>query len=83
MSWSEFVNLLIGLNADTALGRIVQIRSEKNHERIKNFNESQRRIRNEWIIRRNKKLKEDPEKYETYVKKLQSTFSMAFGGGNK
>lgn len=54
MKWGEFRDLLIGLGPDTALGRIVQIRSEDNKEVLKNFTKEQRRIRNEWMQRRAK-----------------------------
>lgn len=59
MTWDEFSTLLSGLNADTPLGNIVTIRSEKDPKKIKEFSAEQKRIRNEYISRRNKKLKSD------------------------
>lgn len=49
MSWREFSDLLSCLSADTALGRIVAIRSETDAEAIKNFTKSQKATRNEWL----------------------------------
>lgn len=59
MTWDEFSTLLSGLNADTPLGSIVTIRSEKDPKKIKEFSAEQKRIRNEYINRKNKKLKSD------------------------
>ena len=48
MSWREFSDLLACLSADTALGRIVAIRSEDDAEILKNFTKGQKEIREEW-----------------------------------
>ena len=56
MSWSEFCSLLSGIMPETPLGRVVSIRAEKDPKIIKNFTKEQKKIRNDWIIRRNKKL---------------------------
>ena len=78
MSWNEFCNLISGLMHDTPLGQIVAIRAEKDQNVIKGFTQEQRRIRNDWIIRRNKKLKENPEKYRKYCEELQRALKTAF-----
>lgn len=78
MSYQEFVSLLGGLMEDTPLGRIVAIRSEKDNERLKNFTPEQKKIRNEWILRRNKKLKEDPAAYNEYWANMQNQFKQMF-----
>lgn len=49
MAWQEFAALLGGIMGDTPLGRIVEIRSEKNPEMLKNFSSEQRAIRNRWV----------------------------------
>ena len=54
MSWREFSDLLSCISADTPLGRIVAIRSEKDGETLKNFTKGQKAIREEWQKRRNK-----------------------------
>lgn len=48
MSWDEFRDLMSGLSADTALGQIVQIRTEQDKEVLENFTEQQKRIHSEW-----------------------------------
>lgn len=79
MSWSEFCSLLSGIMPDTPLGAIVEIRAEKDPEIIKKMTPQQSRIRKDWIIRRNQKLKEDANAYNDYWKKFQewakNTFS--------
>ena len=82
MSWGEFCSLLSGLMANTPLGQIVAIRSEKDPKKIKNFTKEQRKTRNDWIIRRNKKLRENPQAYNSYVENLQNWAKTTFGGGN-
>jgi len=79
MSWSEFCSLLSGIMPDTPLGNIVSIRAEKDPKRIKEFSKDQKKIHNDWIIKRNRKLKENPEAYKAYWEGIQqwakSTFS--------
>ena len=48
---------------ETPLGRIVGIRAEKDPKVIKEFTKEQKKIRNDWILRRNRKLMEDPATY--------------------
>ncbi len=55
MTWKEFRSLLQGLGSDTPLARTVQIRLETDKDIIKNFNSSQRRIRDKWRSRTAKK----------------------------
>ena len=71
MPWSEFCSLLSGLLPDTALGRVVSIRAEKDAKIIKGFSKEQRKIRNDWILRRNQKLREDPEAYRQRMSEFQ------------
>lgn len=79
MSWSEFCSLLSGIMPETPLGQIIGIRTEKDPQKIKVFTKEQRKIRNDWILKRNKKLREDPEAYKSYIDGFQawckSTFS--------
>ena len=48
MTWAEFSSLLSCISAETALGRVVAIRSEKDAETLKNFTKGQKEIREEW-----------------------------------
>lgn len=76
MQWEEFKQLLSGIGPDTPLGRIVQIRSETDPDRLKSFSPSMRRIRSAW------QLAHIPErsKQETdaFLKQMEAAFlSMA------
>jgi hypothetical protein len=51
MKWPEFKALLVGLSAETPLGRIVQIRAEEDPQMLEHFSPWQHRIRNEWRSR--------------------------------
>lgn len=79
MSWAEFCSLLSGLMPDTPLGQIVSIRSETDSKIIKNFSKEQRKIRSDWILRRNRKLKENPIAYKAWADKFQEFCKKAFG----
>lgn len=72
MSWREFSNLLACLSADTALGRIVSIRSENDPEILKNFTKGQKDIRNEW--RENHRKEQIKTEYNA---SMQSLLKMA------
>ena len=72
MSWREFSNLLACLSADTALGRIVSIRSENDAEVLKNFTAGQKEVRAEW---RNSHRKELSQK--EYNASMNSLLAMA------
>lgn len=78
MSWSEFCSLLSGIMPETPLGRVVSIRAEKDPKIIKNFTKEQKKIRNDWIIRRNKKLMKNPKAYNEYWNNFQKWAKAAF-----
>lgn len=81
MKWGEFRDLLVGLGPDTALGRIVSIRSEEDKEILKSFTREQKRIRSEW---RNRHAKSVPRKnmMEMLEEMKKAFIQMAGGGGN-
>ena len=56
MEWAEFCAYLSGLNGETPLGNIVRIRTEKDFKTIQNFSKEEKRIRSEWINRKNKEI---------------------------
>lgn len=64
MKWDEFASLLSGLGPDTALGRIVAIRTEEDKDILKNFTPEQHRIRNEWKRRRAKQIAKTADKVQ-------------------
>lgn len=72
MSWSEFCSLLSGIMPETPLGQIVSIRAEKDPKTLKGFTKEQRKIRNDWILKRNKKLREDKNNYSSYINNFQN-----------
>jgi hypothetical protein len=78
LTWPEFSSLLSGLMHDTPLGSVVAIRAESDSKVIKNFSKDQKRIRSEWILKRNAKLMEDPVAYNQYWEKMQEAFKSAF-----
>ena len=72
MRWGEVVSVLAGRSPDTALGRIVSIRAETDKEILKNFNDEQRKIRNEWLSKHSRATvkKEDAEKSMQNIEKM-------------
>ena len=72
MTWREFSDLVACLSADTALRRVVAIRSEENAEVLKNFTKGQREIREEW---RREHRKEQTE--AEYNASMQALLAMA------
>ena len=63
---------------ETPLGRIVGIGAEKDPKVIKEFTKEQKKIRNDWILRRNRKLMEDPANYNKYWSDFQNWAKTAF-----
>ena len=51
----EYRRLLVGWNADTPLGYVVSIRSEKNPQKIKEMTTNEKEIRFQWQQFRRKK----------------------------
>lgn len=79
MSWDEFCTLLAGIMPETPLGQIVQIRSENDREKLKNFSPEQRRIRNEWRTRELKQAQWSEEDARKAVQEFQNIIKQAFG----
>lgn len=59
VSWDEFKSLIAGLSPDTALGRVVSIRSETDKDIIKHFTQDQRRIHDRWRSRKVEIMNQD------------------------
>lgn len=72
MSWREFSDLLSCLSAETALGRVVAIRSETDGEVLKNFTKGQKEIREEWLKNHRKEQTE-----AEYNASMQALLAMA------
>lgn len=70
LQYDEFLNLTSCLMPDSPLGQIVAIRSEKDQEVISNFNETQKKIYNDWRNRN----KENSE--QEYRQSMDALFAM-------
>ena len=70
VDWAEFSALLSGLSADTALGRIVSIRSETDADTIKHFSPYQKKIYDDWRTKQSERMTE--EEYAAEMKKLEA-----------
>lgn len=81
MPWDEFCTLVAGLMPDTPLGNIVTIRSEKDRKVIKNFTPAQRKIYNDWRLKRANKQLDNPNILNQEMKALEMEFARMFGGG--
>lgn len=81
MSWDEFCTLVAGLMSDTPLGSVVAIRSEKDRKVIKNFTSAQRKIYNDWRLKRANKQLDNPNVLDQKMKALEMEFARMFGGG--
>lgn len=77
ISLEEFNQLLTGISPDTALGRIVTVRAEKNKDIIKNMSEYEKKIRKEWNLYKMKKKNKTQEKIQ--LDKAMDFLRMAFG----
>ena len=80
MKWVEFRALIAGLSPETPLGRIVSIRAEEDEDILKHFTKEQRRIRNEWMQRKAKKVTQ--EDLNDMLEQLKNTFVKMAGGGD-
>ncbi len=71
---------MTGIDPDTALGRMVSIRSEDDKDILKHFTPDQKRIRAKWMGRRAKNKTEDETK--AFIEQMkQSLIKMAGGDG--
>lgn len=75
VSWDEFISLLKGISPDTALGRVVEIRAEKNKDILKNFTPDQMRIHEEWARRNAEKM--TAQQYDKEMQNLERMIAEA------
>lgn len=80
MDWAELCSDISGLMHDTPLGNIVEIRSEDDKERLKNFTQEQKNIR--WKYRMKMAQNVDQEEYKKVITDLQKMFK-EMAGDNK
>ena len=75
MTCNEFYSLLAGLNPDTPLGNLVQIRSEDDPEILKHFNSAQKRVRNEWRAKHSQRVNTSEEAHKAFLSQIQGYFA--------
>ena len=80
LSWAELCSDISGLMGETPLGNIVQIRSEDDKERLKNFTHEQKNIR--WEYRNKMAQKMDKEEFKKVIAEFQKMFK-EMAGDNK
>jgi hypothetical protein len=67
MTYAEFCALLSGISSETALGRVISIRSENDREMLKHFTPEQRRIRSEWRTHAASSMSEEEAQRQLYA----------------
>ena len=77
MSWAELCSDISGLMGDTPLGNIVQIRSEDDKDRLKNFTQDQKNIR--WEYRMKMAEKMDKNQFKNAIAEFQKYFKEMAG----
>lgn len=77
MDWAELSSDISGLMGDTPLGNIVQIRSEDDRERLKNFTQDQKNIR--WKYRMKMAQNVNKEEFKRTIADLQKAFKEMAG----
>ncbi len=70
LQFDEFLNLTSCLMPDTPLGQIVAIRSEKDADVISKYNDTQKKIYNDW------KNRDKSNNEQEYVENMDKLFSM-------
>ena len=77
VSWDEFKSLLAGIAPDTALGRVVAIRSETDKNVIKHFTRDQKRIYDAWRNRQAESMTQAT--YEQQMAELERMMAQLCG----
>lgn len=78
ISYQEYRQLLIGINGETALGQVVQIRAETDRKKINEMTSHEKKIRQEWFEFRSKQNRELDEKK---TEQVQMMLKNLFGRG--
>lgn len=76
ISCEEFRQLLSGLNGDTPLGYVVQVRAEKDPKKIKKMTAHEKKIRSDWVAFKTKNNK--VKKVELKTEDISKVFSKMF-----
>ena len=76
MSCEEFRQLLSGLNGDTPLGYVVQVRAEKDPKKIRKMTAHEKKIRSDWAAFKTKSKTQ--QKVELKTEDISKVFSKMF-----
>lgn len=79
----EYRKLLKGLNGETPLGYVVNIRSESNPKKIREMTKNETRIRYEWQSFRAKQARKNSEVITMTVEQFQQALKNLAGGGGR
>ena len=77
MTWDEFGDLVSGLNEQTALVQIAQIRTENDPEILQRMTPEQRAMRNEWQRKRAKARSQ--AEVDSFIEQMQAGLAKMFG----
>lgn len=77
MEWQEFADLLAGLNEQTPLVKVAQIRTETDREALKGFTPEQRRMNAEW--KKARALSRKKQETDGFLQTIEQTLSRLFG----
>ena len=80
MNWAELSSDISGLMGNTPLGNIVEIRSENDKDKLKNFTQEQKNIR--WKYRTKMAQNVDQKEFKKVITDLQKMFK-EMAGDNK
>ena len=81
LHYSDWSKLVGGLMADTPLGQVVRIRTEKDPKLLKQFSPEQRRLRREWQKFKASGQKEQPvQDQKQAMANLERMIAGMFGG---
>lgn len=83
ISVREYRKLLKGLNGETSLGYVVNIRSETDPKKIKEMTKTEKRIRSEWQRFRAKQKQNNGQTITMTVEQFQQALKNLAGGGNR
>lgn len=77
MPWDEFKDLISGLDPESPLGRMIQIRTEDNEDILREYTKDQKKIWNEWQ-RKKAALRSDAE-VQSFIISMQEAFKNMAG----
>ena len=74
MTCDEFYSLLAGMDPDTPLGKLVQIRSENDPKVLEHYTPAQHKIRNDWRAKHSQ-VNKDEEAHKSFLDQMESFFA--------